>query len=290
MLYHHIHTLFYNVIPIGLILFINISVLIGLRKRSNESVADFGRSRQVSVTRTQSHSSLHRNSSIKDQPAPQPQPQPQPQPAQQRDSKQRARLSSSVNFTGTGSSPLQSIDFSVKRSKRESQLLHINEIFLQNSDVSCMSVWFVVCTDSQLRTTNLLSYLAEWTSSTTDHVKQLNLNTLFNANNNLDYEELYNNIPKKLLGTKISLPQINIYYVFILYGCVDMLNFSLFLFYQFYSCRLLAIDFRKFLTGYSLFRLFLKPNNNMMMTGGSRNRLNSLSSTKNYSQRRASKI
>jgi hypothetical protein len=277
MVYHHTHTFIYNILPVAFIILINSFVLIGLRKRANGAIGEAetrrSSSRQVSVTRAQSHSSLRRNSSINLK-------------EQSQQQLKRARLSSSINLSsGAQPSPLQSIEFSVKRSKRESQLLHLNEIFLQNSDVNYLCVWISFAQIFNAIPTNVLSYLAEWTNSTTDHVKQLNLkNSGLNRDDmpTIDYETLYNNIPTKLLGTKITLPQIYVYYFFILYGCIDLFNFSVFLFYQFYSCRLLAFEFRKFLTMYSFFRLFLKPNT------ASRNRLNS-SSTK-ISQRRASKI
>lgn len=193
----------------------------------------------------------------------------------------RIRLSSSVNVPSSQQpSPLQSIEFSVKRSKRESHLFNFDEIFVQNSDVNYMCVLISSLQILNTLPSNVLSYLAEWTSSTIDFLKRRS----YDANQTgSDYENVYNRLPKQFLFTSWNLPQIHIYHIFILYGCIDMFNFSIYLFYQFYSCRLLSIEFRKFLNKFYIFRFFLKPVRDV-----GRNRLNSFSRVS--SSRRASKM
>lgn len=191
----------------------------------------------------------------------------------------RTRLSSSMNSQQP--SPLQSIEISVKRSKREAQLYNLNEIFLQNSDVGYLSVWLSFAQIFNAVPTNFLSYLAEWSSSTIDLVKIHS-----SSRNASDYESIYHSIPSKFLGARWDLPQINIYYMFILYGCIDMFNFSFFLFYQFYSCRLLKFEFNKFLLRIPFFRYFIKP----IYPANGRMRTNSSTRVSISGTRRASKI
>lgn len=141
-----------------------------------------------------------------------------------------------------------------------------------------MSVWLSFAQIFNTVPTNFLSYLAEWDSNTTDFVKKRSSEQTGTMS---DTDALYY-IPTKLLGFHWSLSHVNIYYAFIVYGCLDLFNFSIFLFYQFRSCTLLRLDFHKFLYGFKILRPFIKP----VING--RNRLNSTSGR--LPQRRASKI
>lgn len=247
---------------------------------------------QVSVSGACSASSLRRNSSINLKEPYQPplllgNNHQLPTTSLQPQTK-RTRLSSSVNLSSSQQlSPLQSIEIAVKRSKRESHPFNLNEIFLQNLDVDYMSVWLSFAQIFNTVPTNFLSYLAEWSSATIDLVKDRTKGVTGTMSS-----EALDRIPNKLLGINWTPSQINIYLMFILLGCVDILNFSVFLFYQFRSCTLLRIDFNKFLLRFPFFRPFVKP----ISSNGGRNRLNSTSlgggrlSTSAASGRRASKI
>lgn len=206
-LYHHIHTIIYNIIPSFLIIFLNLLIFIGIRQRKYQTER---RKRTVSSGSGKSSSD---------------------------ESKKRKRLSS----TNSTYSPARNYARLVRKKSNlnENLFIKLKEIYLDSNEVTnvCILISFV-----QILNTfpvNVLSYLTEWSSQTVEKIAEIV------SEKTQDLVQINWKIPIKILGDKNNVSQIEIYFFYILSGLFEMLNFNVYLVYQLFSCKCLFLEFEK---------------------------------------------
>lgn len=217
--YHHIHTFAYNLLPLVFIIIINTMVWIGIKRRKVEKrmidEENRKRKRSISQTITISNSSVRCSISL----------HPDQNVTNLKNSfSKRKRLSSTNSTNG----------YFVRRpKKREVLVCRVNEIFLHHTDVNYLSI---IVSFFQILNTfpiNLISYLTDWNANTLEQLTQHKNSTS-------------SSMASPLLGEKKYKTQADLYLFYILFGPIEMLNFTLFLVFQIYSCKSLNKELKSF--------------------------------------------
>jgi hypothetical protein len=227
LIYHHFHTLIFNLIPLFLLCSINfllIKEILKVRYLSRASNSNDNSHNNNNYNRTTvvafTISGEDDNSS-----------------SAQISIHQRDKLSDSKNLDRETESLTQSSrdnNYNQSRITYKIELRQEDEIYLNLSQKSSMlSVFVSFLQIANTFPANMISYAAEWNNET---LQILTTNrTLLTSNHIFNNQNL--------------VSQVEIYKIYILYGAFDMLNFSLYLAFQLFNSKLLFKEFEAFLLG-----------------------------------------
>lgn len=155
--YHHVHTIVYNIIPLTICIFLNLATYFQIKKR-NKTI-EHNRQRAISAGSNSVNSCNSREKSLK-----------------------RIRLSS----TNSSYSPNRNYSRIIRRPQKTVIFSKMNVIFLYQSDITCICILATFIQILSTIPTNMLSYLTEFDGGTIENVVNL-----VGKNNKLNENETF---------------------------------------------------------------------------------------------------